>query len=249
MIQMTNAVKQLIIINVLFFICTTLVGAPAFDVLVAHFFKNPDFRAWQIVTHLFMHRSIIHLLSNMLGLLFFGPALEARWGSGKFLFFYFSCGIGAFLLHQGIEYYFFNDAVNYLNEIGFKKTEIVDLLSKGLYDSRWQENLSAMQFNNLVHNYNGVLLGASGAIYGILVAFAFLYPNMEMMLFLIPIPIKAKYYVLGIISVDIFMAMRGQSLLGSSGGVAHFAHLGGALIAYIMMRIWSKNQFNNNRWN
>lgn len=249
MIQMTNAVKQLIIINVLFFVCTTIVGAPAFNILVSHFFKNPDFQLWQPVTYMFMHAGILHLLFNMMTLVFFGPALESRWGTGKFLFFYFSCGIGAFLLQQGINYYFFQDALSYLNEIGFKSNDVMQILNKGMVDTRWQENLSPLMYNNLMHNYHTVNLGASGAIYGILVAFAFLYPNTEMNLFLIPIPIKAVYFVMGIISIDIFMAFRGQSFIGTSTGVDHLSHLGGALVGYIMMRVWNKNQFNNNRWN
>lgn len=248
MIRITETVKQLIIINIIFLIGTMIVGAPAFNILVSHFFKNPDFKVWQIITHMFMHAGIGHLLSNMLGLLFFGPALEDRWGARKFLFFYISCGLGAFLVSQSIDYYFFYDSVSHLTAAGFDKTQIIDLLNKSMVDNRWEEVLTPIQFNNL-KSYVGVSLGASGAIYGILVAFAFLYPNMEMMLFLIPIPIKAKYFVSGIVAIDLYTGIKGQAVFGAVGGVGYFAHFGGALLGYIMMRYWSKNQFNDRRWN
>ena len=92
-------------------------------------------------------------------------------------------------------------------------------------------------------------LGASGAIYGLMVAFAYMFPNREMSLLFLPIPIKAKYFVTGLILFALYKGVNGQSLFGNTGGVAHFAHLGGALLGFIMMYYWKKNQFNNNRWN
>jgi membrane associated rhomboid family serine protease len=248
MMRITETVKQLMIVNVIFFIGTLIVGVPAFNLLVSHFYKNPDFGIWQIITHMFMHAGFMHLFSNMFGLFLFGSALEERWGSKKFLFFYISCGIGAFMVSQGINGYFFYDSLSRLTEAGFDKPYIIDLLNKGMIDTRWEDHLTPVQFNNL-KNYTGVSLGASGAIYGIMVAFAFLYPNLEMMLFLIPIPIKAKYFVSGLVAIDLYMGIKGQALFGATGGIAYFAHFGGALLGYIMMRYWNKNQFNQNRWN
>lgn len=249
MMNITETVKQLIIINIIFFVGTQLVGENAFNLLSAHYPENPNFHFWQVITHIFMHGGFMHLFSNMLGLLFFGPALESRWGGKKFLFFYISCGIGAFLVQQGIHYYYYHDSLTQLAQLGFAKEQVMDLLNKGMIDRRWQEVLSPIEFNNLQGNFFSLSLGASGAIYGILVAFAFLFPNIEMMMLFLPIPIKAKYFVSGIIAVDLFLGLRGQSLFGSVGGVAHFAHLGGALIGFLMMWYWKKDQFKNNRWN
>jgi membrane associated rhomboid family serine protease len=101
----------------------------------------------------------------------------------------------------------------------------------------------------MMQTYLGVALGASGAIYGLLVAFAFMFPNAELMMMFIPVPIKAKYFVPVIVAIDLYMGLQGSSLFGGSGsGVAHFAHVGGAVVGFLMMWYWKKNQFNNNRW-
>ena len=101
----------------------------------------------------------------------------------------------------------------------------------------------------MVNTFLGISLGASGALYGILIAFAFMFPNASLMMLFIPIPIKAKYFVPGILIFDLIAGLRGQAVLGGGDGIGHFAHLGGALIGFIMMWYWKKNQFNNNRWN
>ncbi|MXN92989.1 rhomboid family intramembrane serine protease [Flavobacterium sp. Sd200] len=249
MMRITETVKHLIIINVIVFIVVQFSGEGVYSLLSLHYPENTSFKPWQLITHIFMHASIGHLLSNMLGLFFFGPSLEERWGTSKFLFFYISCGLGAALAQIGISYLFFHRSVDALIELGVQKDYIMYTLKQGLVDRRWAEQLTSIDYNNLEGNFFAINLGASGAIYGILVAFAFLFPNVNMYLFLLPIPIKAKYFVTGIIAIDLFSALKGQSLLGSVGGIAHFAHLGGALLGFIMMWYWNKNQFNNNRWN
>lgn len=249
MIQITDAVKQLIIINILFFIGTLFVGAPALNLLAEHYPENPDFGIWQIFTNMFMHGGIMHILFNMLALLFFGPALEQRWGPMKFVFFYISCGLGASLLSQGIHYYVFHSSLNTLAEIGFPKNEVLATLQKGMIDTRWQDNLTVRDYNNLEGSYFSLSFGASGAIYGIMVAFAFMYPDMQMMLMFVPIPIKAKYFVSAMVLIDLYLGFTGQAILGSAGGVGYFAHIGGAIVGFIMMWYWKKNSFNDKRWN
>ncbi len=251
MMRITETVKQLIIINIIFFIGTQIIGAEvAYKFLAMHFPVNSDFKVWQILTSMFMHGSIGHILFNMLGLWMFGSPLEQMWGPKKFLFFYISCGLGAALLSIGIDYYLFYDGVNTLIENGFGKTEIISLLAEGKIDTRWEDFLGALKYQNMMQAYFGSSLGASGAIYGILVVYAFLFPNAEIrMLFMPFIPIKAKYFILGILIMDMYSGLRGHSVLGAGDGIGHFAHLGGALIGVLIMWYWKKNQFNNNRWN
>lgn len=251
MMRITETVKQLIIINVIFFIGMYFVGEKtAVSILGLHFPENPEFKFWQPITYMFMHGGPMHILFNMFALFSFGGLLENMWGAKKLLFFYFSCGLGAALLHIGINYIVFYNGLETLQSAGFAKAEIMQLLAEGKYNPKWEEVMSASQFTNFMGTYLTRTVGASGAIYGILVAFAFTVPNAELMMLFLPIPIKAKYFVPGILAIDLFLGLKGQAIFGSGGdGVAHFAHLGGALIGFIMMWVWSKNQFNNNRWN
>jgi membrane associated rhomboid family serine protease len=175
--------------------------------------------------------------------------LEHFWGGKKFLFFYISCGLGAALLHTGVNYYYFQEGINTLTANGFDKTYILQLLNEGKMDTRWQELLTVGDFESFTSSYFGTVVGASGAIYGLLVAFAFMFPNAELALMFIPVPIKAKYFVPGILAIDLFLGFKGQSIFGAgSTGIAHFAHVGGALTGFFMMWYWKKNQFNKNRW-
>jgi membrane associated rhomboid family serine protease len=249
MMNMTPVVKQLLIINIIFFIGSQLVPV-SYEYFAMFFPESPSFKAWQPITHMFMHGGILHIAFNMFAMVSFGSALEHFWGGKKFLFFYISCGLGAALLHTGVNYYFFQDGINTLIANGFNKTEILQLLNEGKIDTRWQELLTVSQFESFTGAYIGTVVGASGAIYGLLTAFAFMFPNAELALMFIPVPIKAKYFVPGILAIDLFLGFRGNSLFGSGGtGVAHFAHLGGALTGFLMMLYWKKNQFNKNRWN
>ncbi|SMP21696.1 Membrane associated serine protease, rhomboid family [Flavobacterium hercynium] len=247
--NMTPVVKQLLIINIIFFIGSQLVPV-SYDYLAMFFPENPNFKPWQPLTHMFMHGGILHIAFNMFAMVSFGSALEHFWGGKKFLFFYISCGLGAILLHTGVNYYFFQDAINTLIANGYQKADILQLLNEGKIDIRWQQILSVSQFEGFTGAYIGTVVGASGAIYGLLTAFAFMFPNAELALMFIPVPIKAKYFVPGILAIDLFLGFKGNSLFGNGGtGIAHFAHVGGAVAGFLMMWFWKKNQFNNNRWN
>lgn len=249
--NITPTVKQLLIINVLFYIGSMIVGEPAYKLLSMYFFESPDFHFWQIFTHMFMHAplpNIMHIAFNMFALYSFGSALEHFWGGKKFVFFYISCGVGAALLHTAVNYYFFEDGLNILMNQGFSKAEIMAVLN-GKENNEIVSILNSPDFINFVSAYFGNVVGASGAIYGLLVAFAFMFPNAELALMFIPIPIKAKYFVPGLLLIDLYLGVSGGSLFGGSSGIAHFAHLGGALVGYLMMWYWKKNQFDNHRWN
>ncbi|QZK89746.1 rhomboid family intramembrane serine protease [Flavobacterium sp. CHNK8] len=246
--NVTEVVKQLIIVNILFFIGTYLLGDVVYKVLALFFPENPNFQYWQLLSHMFMHGGVMHIFFNMFALYSFGSALEQIWGGKKFLFFYISCGLGAALLHTGVNYYYFNDAITTLTANGFNKQDILQLLNEGKIDTRWQQFINASDFSNFTSAYAGTAVGASGAIYGIIVAFAFMFPNAELALMFIPVPIKAKYFVPGLVLVDLYLGISGKSIFGG-GGIAHFAHVGGALFGFLMMWYWKKNQFNKNRWN
>jgi len=269
MMNMTETVKQLIIINVIFFIGGYFVPN-AYDYLSLFYFDSPNFRIWQPLTHMFMHApfpNLTHILFNMFALYSFGSALEHFWGGRKFLFFYISCGLGAALLHSAMNYYEIHGLLEQISVLNLSKTDLQLLLStdyRGLFDENGQmiagqvktilekANCNQEQFNTLVEAsavYQSTAVGASGAIYGLLVAFAFMFPNAGLALIFLPIPIKAKYFVPALLLLDLFLGVSGKSIFGTSTGIAHFAHIGGAIVGFIMMWYWKKNQFNNHRWN
>ena len=244
--RITDAVKHLLIVNVLFFIATQLLGDQMYQWFALWFPENENFYLWQVVTHMFMHGGFMHILFNMYALWAFGTPLEQMWGRNKFIFFYFSSGLGAALIHILVNYYHFNSGLELLLAEGYDKFEIYTILREGRYMITWEAILSPDGLDNFLGSYISPSVGASGAIYGILVAFGMMFPNAELMLIFFPIPVKAKYFIPGLILVDLFSGLSGSSILGE--GIAHFAHLGGALFGFIMIWYWKRNQFRNNRW-
>ena len=242
--SLPEIVKQLIIINILFFLGSMRLENTAYDLLALHYPQNPKFAPWQVVTHMFMHGSINHILFNMFGLWMFGGTLAQMWGRNKFLFFYLSTGFGAAALQLGINYFQISTVVGQLVEAGYSATAFTDTLQSGQDYRAWSNVISQTQLNQLWTSFNMSMVGASGALYGILVAYAFLFPNTELIIIFLPIPIKAKYFVPILLAFDLFFGFSSYSL----GPIAHFAHLGGALTGFIMMWYWKKQQFNNNRW-
>jgi membrane associated rhomboid family serine protease len=245
----TDTVKHLIIINILMFLGTLTIGNGVlfYELFALYFPKNPNFHFWQLVTHMFMHGSFQHILFNMFGLWMFGTAVEQIFGKGKFLFFYFSCGFGAAFLQ--LAYYY----INYLpieGELltnGFTADQIIKMLSTNETIGFVADN-QKMMLQELFPVFNSVMVGASGAIMGIFVAYGMLFPNSRLMLIFLPIPIKAKYFIPAIIAIDLFSALTGHSIFSPSN-TAHVAHIGGALTGFIIMYFWKKNQFDKYRWN
>ena len=197
-----------------------------------------------------MHGGFAHIAFNMFALYSFGSTLEHFWGGKKFLFFYISCGLGAALINFAVNYYFYQDAMNILMSNGFSKTQILQVVNQGKIVTSWNELLTPSQLKHFFEAYSVPVIGASGAIYGLLVAFAFMFPNAELGIMFIPIPVKAKYFVpVYMLLYDGFFGILGNSLMGIESGVAHYAHIGGAFFGFMIMWYWKKNQFNNNRWN
>jgi membrane associated rhomboid family serine protease len=238
--RLTEAIKHLIIINVIFFIAPQLLQLDFTNMLALHFPKNEHFGFWQYVTHIFMHdqRGIGPILFNMYGLWAFGTPLEQMWGKKKFIFFYFSAGIGAGLIYSLVNYYQFNSIYEQLTSFGLTASEIQNILDIGSYnDPRILiSNERMIKFYSLFHT---PAVGASGAVYGVLVAFGLYFKNAKLGLLFIPVPIAAKYFIPGIIAFDLFFGMTKYSI----GNIAHFAHIGGALIGFIIAYYWKKNQF------
>ena len=238
-------IKHLLIINIIFFIGSKFSGQISNDFLALHYFENDNFFISQMLTHMFMHGNEAHLVFNMFGLWMFGSTLANLWGTNKFIFFYLSSGLGAAAI-QMLAYYInvesvSSDLINY----GISKEVIAELFRSGSINTSVFDYVSRETLVNAYNDYNSVMVGASGAIYGILVAFTFMFPNSKLMLLFPPIPVKAKYLVPFIILGDVFFGFTSASI----GPIAHFAHLGGAITGFFMMWYWKKNQFNNNRWN
>lgn len=245
--EITPVVKQLLIVNVILFAGTFFVPQLN-DYLALYYFESPGFRIWQIISHMFMHGGVMHILFNMFALYSFGSVLEHYWGGKKFFLFYILCGLGAAVLHTAVNYWQFHDGLSTLLTNGFKKEEVIELLNQGMFDSRWQNVLPSGTFSGFVSSYLSVAVGASGAIYGLLVAFAFMFPNAGLSLIFLPIPVKAKYFVPGILLLDLILGFKGSSIFGGGTGIAHFAHIGGALVGFLLMWLWKKNQFDQYRW-
>ncbi|HAT65111.1 rhomboid family intramembrane serine protease [Aureisphaera sp. CAU 1614] len=246
--RITETVKVLIICNVLFFAGTLLSGEIVYRLFSLYYFENPNFQVWQPVTHMFMHGGFMHILFNMYALWAFGSPLEERWGRNKFLFFYFSAGLGAALIHSLVSYYEVHSVMAELLNGGWSQAEIQNFLINGKGGSESiLATVSRESIDSLYAAFNTPAVGASGAIYGVLVAFGMMYPNVGLMLIFFPVPVKAKYFIPGLILLDLFSGLTGFSLFGQN--IANWAHLGGALFGFLMAYYWKKNSFNDHRWN
>ncbi len=191
--NLTPAIRNLLIINILVFIGTELIGDPMYQWFALFPLGSPYFRWWQFVTHMFMHGSFAHIFFNMWSLIVFGPVLERMWGSKKFLLYYFVCGLGAAGCHELVLYLMGSGALNVPT------------------------------------------VGASGAIYGLLLGFGMLYPNYTLTLIFPPVSLKAKWFVLIFAGIELV-----TGILGTNDGIAHFAHLGGMLFGLILILFWKK---------
>ncbi|MDY7395188.1 rhomboid family intramembrane serine protease [Aureibaculum sp. 2210JD6-5] len=237
--RITDTVKHIIIINVLLYLVAKFAYPPLQDLFALHFPENPNFGLWQYITHMFMHsqQSLMHIAFNMLGVYMFGSPLEQLWGRNKFLFFYFSAGIGAALIYTGVNYIQYNMAIQELLQLGITNSQISDLMING-NPNKNKALFTAMKI------FHTPAVGASGALYGILVAFGMKFPNAKLALIFFPVPIAAKYFIPVLIGLDLFSGFTGYSIFGA--GIAHFAHVGGAIVGLIIVLFWKQNQFK--RW-
>ena len=243
--RVSEIVKHLIIINVIFFIASNVFGELMYDLFAMHYPNNPDFILWQPISHMFMHGDITHILFNMFGLWMFGTPLEQMWGKQKFIFFYLSAGLGAALIQTFVYHYDVMSVTQILIDNGLTNSDVNDFYKSGRLNTSIIQSVGEDRLYSGIQSFKAVMVGASGALYGILVAFAMLFPNVQLMLLFPPIPIKAKFFVPLLILFDLFFGFTSYSV----GPIAHFAHIGGAITGFLMMWYWKKNQFNNRRWN
>ncbi len=200
----TDVIKQLVIINLMFFIGTALLLPNNWNILALYYPMSEHFEPYQLVTHMFMHADLWHIGFNMLILIFLGPMVEQNWGAKRFLFFYLFCGFGAVIAHLIVWYFQVN-------------------------------SFSPPMYESYMASPRAFMLGASGAVYGVIGAFGLLFPERTIQLIIPPIPLKAKYLALGLITLGAI-----QGVGGSGDGVAHFAHLGGAFAGAGLILYWQK---------
>lgn len=220
--------KNLLIINILMWVATLALGGKVdFDkYLGLHYWEASDFNVAQFITYMFMHANFSHLFFNMFSLFMFGIILERALGPGRYLFYYISCGIGAALVQEVVWTFTWIDVLKLGDQNGFVALQGQEALNYLL-----QYNVPELErFFNIF-----VTIGASGAVFGLLLAFAMLFPNMPMYLFFIPIPIKAKWMVIGYGLLELAFGVT-----GAQSTVAHFAHLGGMLFGFFIIWYWKK---------
>jgi membrane associated rhomboid family serine protease len=207
------------------------VGINLYTHLGLHFPLSEKFRLHQIFTHMFMHGDLTHLFFNMFALYMFGRVLESVWGPKRFLTFYLVTGIGAAALHTAVNFFEYYRETSQLTP---EQIEYVKEVGYGIYAEG--KNFTEPILGKLNLLLNTPTVGASGAVFGILLGFGMLFPNTQLMLLFPPIPIKAKYFVMGYGAIELYL---GFSQSGSN--IAHFAHLGGMLFGYFMIKYWNKN--------
>ena len=230
-------VKNLIIINVLMLLATSILemrGVDLAKILGLHYIESPDFRPYQLITHMFMHGGWMHLIFNMFALWMFGRVLESVWGPKRFFIYYFVTGLGAAALHSFVNYVEFHYLASRMTPeaVQMVMTRGPEIFAQG-------QNFSDPSAGKLNMLLNIPTVGASGAVFGILLGFGMLFPNTELMLLFPPIPIKAKYFVLGYGAIELFIGIANPG-----DNVAHFAHLGGMLFGFFMIKYWNKNTRN-----
>ncbi|MGD9494441.1 MAG: rhomboid family intramembrane serine protease [Bacteroidales bacterium] len=261
--MMPPAVKNLLIINVLFFVATWILhdkGIDLYQILGLSWVQSENFRPWQFISYMFMHADFTHLFFNMFALWMFGYLIENFWGAKRFLTFYFVTGIGAALVQLGINWFEFSHLHNVL-EIYASNPNITDFKEIVQQHFASRENVDAA--NNLLRNWSMrpddtlfigqsmeqlrlmmegrmaiPMVGASGAVFGILLAFGMMFPNQRIYIYFL-FPIKAKYFVIIYGAIEFFFGIS-----GAQSGVAHFAHLGGMLFGFLLIMYWrNKHKF------
>jgi membrane associated rhomboid family serine protease len=233
--------RNIIIINIVVFIAVNLLF-PQLDYFLSAFYPfSPNFRSWQIITHMFMHGNIPHILFNMMTLWSFGPILEQTLGEKRYLILYFLSGLGAFFLFNLWNFY---EVQQLTAELTNANIDVSDIFMKADL-TKYQRNFSLYEYNEQVLNLYAALtvpmVGASGAIFGVVAAFATLYPDAKIGIMFIPIPMKVKYLLPIIVIGSVWLGIS-----GNVGGIAHLAHVGGALVGWLLARNWRKHLYRFN---
>ncbi|EJX04997.1 rhomboid family protein [gut metagenome] len=231
--------KNLLIINALFFLGTIVAESYQIDLnqyLGLHFVLSEQFNTAQFFTYMFMHGSFSHLFFNMFAVWMFGRILEQVWGPKRFLFYYLLCGIGAGIIQELVT------GISYLNlQANLSPDIITQVQQEGLKYLQRGMNYIDPTLASLNATLNGFTVGASGAVYAILLAFGMLFPNEPLFIFPLPIPIKSKYFVIGYALIELFSGLSNNP----GDNVAHFAHLGGMIFGFLLIIYWRKKNRKN----
>ncbi|MCM1032824.1 MAG: rhomboid family intramembrane serine protease [Odoribacter sp.] len=233
--------KNLLIINILIWAVTIFI--PSLDASLTrygalHYFTSPGFNVAQLMTYMFIHANFTHLFFNMFALVMFGGIIERSMGPARFLFYYVSCGLLAGLCQMGVYAIMIHNYTSIL-----PASEVQYVIEEGWRAMQQGMNFSDPTLGTLNALVNGPMVGASGAIYGIILAFGMLFPNQPVYLFFIPVPIKAKWLVIGYGVLELTMGLG-----NTVDNVAHFAHLGGMIAGIILILYWKKKGVFNNHW-
>jgi len=251
--QLPEIVKNLLIINGLFFLATISLesyGINFTEWFALHPFQSPDFKPYQFITHMFMHGNFTHLLFNMFALWMFGKTLENVWGGKRFLIYYIVTGLGAMILYSIVQQIQFSVleakmTIEQIQHVASDKgyecyKEMIRLSQNGqtqfgnIFFSKYQ--IESQNMVDLISLYYNPVLGASGAVFGILLAFGMLFPNTLLYIYF-AIPVKAKYFVIIYGIMELYAGISNNP----ADNVAHFAHLGGMLFGFILLKYWQKN--------
>jgi membrane associated rhomboid family serine protease len=251
--QIPPVVKSILIINIVVFLVQQVGWTFTETYFALHYWGSPLFRWWQLVTHMFMHASLMHIFFNMFALVMFGRVLEEVMGAKRFLAFYLICGLGAAVCHLGVltwQFIQLNDAFLYYQEhptiqqfaLVLQKGKMTDPAFSSIlqYWSDHPDCSDCAQVSMLrINEYYNILtsvptVGASGAVYGLLFGFGFLFPNAELMLLFPPIPVKAKWMVAVYALIELSMGLKNSV----DDNIAHFAHLGGMIFAFLLLKLW-----------
>ena len=240
--NLTPTVRNLILVNVAIYLGGSMFPKEA---LSLHYFQATDFHVFQFITYMFIHGSFLHLLSNMFGLYMFGSLLERIWGAQRFLFFYFFCGIGAGLLFMGIQHFVDFAEIRRATELVLSNPNSFNMMDYVQHYSVISPpaeggNIEWVRANYQEYISRQIVAGASGSIFGIIMAFGYLFPNSELFIFPLPIPLKAKYLVSFYGLYEMYQGIQQQT----GDNVAHFAHIGGMIFAVILLKIWGTKRNN-----
>ncbi len=235
---MPPVVKNLLIINAIMLLATIVLSGTynihLTRILGLYYFESEHFRPYQIITHMFMHGGLAHLFFNMFALWMFGRVLESVWGSKRFFFYYFFTGLGSAFLHTIVNFIEVQSIMADLDP-----EQIATVREEGAELWATQRNFLHSGMAALNRALNIPTVGASGAVFGVLLAFGMLFPNTRLLLLFPPIPIKAKYFVIAYGAIELYL---GLTRPGSN--IAHFAHLGGMLFGFILIKYWQKSTRN-----
>lgn len=233
--------RNLIIINVVVFLVVNFAFPYLNTILAAYYPFSPNFKSWQIITHMFMHGSFFHILFNMFTLFSFGPVLDQSLGDRKYLILYFLSGLGSYILYNAWNFVEVQQIMSGLQALGVNPTDIYaksDINYQGNLDFSTNNIQGQKLETELFFALRTPMVGASGAIFGVIAAFAALYPNSKIGIMFIPVPVKVKYLLPIIVLGSIYLGIS-----GSGGNVAHLAHVGGAIVGFILAMIWKKHLY------